>query len=84
MQKAIDNLVHNRTVIIIADRLSTIAGPKHSGDRRGTGGQQGTHAQCSHIMDVIGAVAGANGRARGATTGFPRLESRCISDRQSM
>ena len=46
VQKAIDHLVHNRTVIIIAHRLSTIAG---AGNilvmEEGEVVEQGTHAQ---------------------------------------
>ena len=46
VQKAIDSLVHNRTVIIIAHRLSTIAG---AGNilvmEEGEVVEQGTHAQ---------------------------------------
>lgn len=46
VQKAIDNTVHNRTVIIIAHRLSTISG---AGNilviEEGQVVEQGTHAQ---------------------------------------
>ncbi|ENU3050734.1 MFS transporter, partial [Escherichia coli] len=39
---------------------------------------------CSHIMDVIRRCGRRKWpRACGATTGFPRLESGCMSDVQS-
>ncbi len=77
--------VHNRTVIIIAHRLSTIAGAGNilvmEEDRWLS---RVLMHNCSHIMDVIRRCGRRKWpRACGATTGFPRLESGCMSDVQS-